>query len=54
MERKDFVINIIQLSSKLDFWEWKIYNAETFYKHYAGVYNEAVRIKTKKKIPLIV
>ena len=47
MTREQFAINIINLSAKLDFWKWKIYNWETFYKHYASVYNEAVRIKTE-------
>ena len=47
MSREDFVINIIILSWKLDFWKGKIYNSESFYKHYANVYNEAVRIKTE-------
>lgn len=50
MSRIDFVLNIIELSTKLEFWKWKIYNAETLYKHYASVYNEAVRIKTEKEI----
>lgn len=57
MSRENFVLNIIELSTKLEFWKWKIYNAETLYKHYASVYNEAVRIKTEwqnKKAPLIV
>jgi len=47
--REDFVISIIQLSWMLDFWKWKIYNAESFYKHYANVYNEAVRLKADVK-----
>lgn len=51
MSRIDFVLNIIELSTKLDFWKGKIYNAETLYKHYASVYNEAVRIKTERKKP---
>lgn len=48
MTREEFLINIIQLSTKLDFWHWKIYNAETFYKYYADIYNNAVRIKAEK------
>ncbi len=51
MSRIDFVLNIIELSTKLEFWKWKIYNAETLYKHYASVYNEAVRIKSERKKP---
>ena len=49
MDRQQFVLQIIRLSWKLDFWKWKIYNAETFYKHYASVYNEARRLKTEKE-----
>lgn len=49
MSREQFVISIIKLSSKLDFWNWKIYNCQTFYKHYARVYNEARRIKQEKE-----
>ena len=52
MSREDFVLNIIELSTKLDFWKWKIYNSETLYKHYASVYNEAVRIKSERKKPM--
>lgn len=49
MTRKDFVWNIILISTKLDFWNGKIYNAETFYKYYAQIYNEAKRIKTEEE-----
>jgi hypothetical protein len=41
MSRIEFCKQIIFISSKLDFWNWKVYNAETIYKHYAQVYNEA-------------
>lgn len=41
MPRVEFCKQIIFISSKLDFWNWKVYNAETIYKHYAQVYNEA-------------
>lgn len=51
MNRFDFVKNIIVLSTKIEFWKGKIYNAETLYKHYASVYNEAVRVKTERKKP---
>ncbi len=54
MSKIDFVLNIIELSTKLEFWKWKIYNAETLYKHYASVYNEAVRIKSEKKNNMII
>ncbi len=40
-----FSENIIKLSTKLDFWKWKIYNCETLYKHYASVYNEWIKKK---------
>jgi hypothetical protein len=40
MTRIEFCIKIIQLSNKLEFWKWKINNAETFYNFYAKVYNE--------------
>lgn len=49
MDRKTFALAIIDLSSKLPFWNGKIYNAETLYKHYASVYNEGIRIKTEKQ-----
>lgn len=49
MSRVEFCKQIIYISSKMDFWNWKINNAETLYKHYAQVYNEAINIKTKKK-----
>ena len=51
MNKEDFVLNIIDLSTKIPFWKWKIYNAETLYKHYASVYNEAVRIKSERQKP---
>lgn len=41
----DFVSNIFLMSTKLDFWNWKITNAETFYKHYAKIMNEAISLK---------
>lgn len=47
MPRQEFVKNIITLSTKLEFRKGKINNAETFYKHYDKVYNEAVNLKTK-------
>jgi hypothetical protein len=37
------------MSTKLDFWNGKINNAETLYTHYAKVYNEAVNLKAKKQ-----
>ncbi len=45
----EFVQKIIFLSSKLDFWAWKITNAETFYKHYDKILNEAIKLKQEKK-----
>lgn len=45
MNRIDFSIIIMRISSKLSFWNWKIYNAETIYKYYAQVYNEAKKQK---------
>lgn len=45
MSREQFVVSIIELSTKLEFWNWKIYNWETLYSHYAKVYNEAVKVK---------
>jgi len=47
----EFTENIINLSVRLDFWRWKINNAETLYKFYAKVYNEAVKIKSERKKP---
>ena len=49
MTRLDFCKNIILVSTKLDFWNWKVYNCESLYKHYAQVYNEAVRMKETLK-----
>jgi hypothetical protein len=53
MTRVEFCIKIIQLSNKLEFWKWKINNAETFYNFYAKVYNEWKKkkeeIETKSK-----
>lgn len=49
MSRIDFCYNIILTSTKLDFWNWKIYNAESLYTHYAKVYNDAVNLKAKKQ-----
>ena len=45
MTRQEFAINIMKISLKLDFWNWKIYNATTIYKNYAMVYNEAIKKK---------
>ncbi len=49
MSRIEFCKSIIYMSSKLDFWNGKINNSETLYKHYAQVYNEAVNLKAKKQ-----
>ncbi len=49
MSRIEFCKQILFVSSNLSFWNGKIYNAETIYKHYAQVYNEAVNIKAKKQ-----
>ena len=43
----DFVWNIFKLSNKIDFWNWKINNAETFYKHYDKIYNDWLSLKIK-------
>jgi len=51
MDIYEFTEKIIHLSVKLDFWRWKINNAETLYKFYAKVYNEAVKIKSERKKP---
>jgi len=48
-ETIDFCYNIILMSIRLDFWNWKINNAETLYTYYAKVYNEAVNLKAKKQ-----
>lgn len=55
MPRIEFCKQIIFISSKLDFWNWKVYNAETIYKHYAQVYNEAKNKKQEleKKTPVL-
>ena len=45
----DFIWNIILLSSKLNFWNWKIYNAESLYKHYATILNESLKLKQEKE-----
>lgn len=42
LSRVEFCKSIIFISSKLDFWNGKIYNAETLYKNYAMVYNTAM------------
>lgn len=47
MTRQEFAINIMKISLKLDFWNWKIYNATTIYKNYAMIYNEAVKKKVE-------
>lgn len=41
----DFVKNIFVLSDNLKFWNWKINNAETFYKHYDKIYNQWMSVK---------
>ena len=45
LSRVEFCKSIIFISSKLDFWNGKIYNAETLYKNYAMVYNTAMSKK---------
>lgn len=45
MTRIEFALNIMRFSTKLSFWNWKIYNAETIYKNYAIIYNEWKRQK---------
>ncbi len=45
----EFVQKIIYISTKLPFWAWKINNAETFYKHYDKVLNEAIKLKQEKQ-----
>lgn len=47
MSRIEFCKSIIYTSSLLTFWNGKINNAETLYKHYAQVYNDAVNKKTE-------
>lgn len=47
MSREQFVVSIIDISMKFDFWAWKINNAETFYSHYAKVYNEIMNKKNE-------
>lgn len=47
MSRVEFCKSIIYTSSLLTFWNGKINNAETLYKHYAQVYNDAVNKKTE-------
>ncbi len=47
MSRIEFCKQIIFISSRLDFWNGKVYNAETVYKHYAQVYNDAVNKKSE-------
>jgi hypothetical protein len=49
MSRVEFCKQIIFISSKMKFWSWKIYNAETLYTHYPKIYNEAIRIKLEEK-----
>lgn len=53
MKIYNFVWNIILLSSKLDFRNWKITNAETFYKHYDKILNESVKIKQKQETEIV-
>lgn len=49
MSRLEFSLNILRLSTKLPFWNWKIYNAETIYKHYEKIYNEWKKLKENKQ-----
>lgn len=49
MSRIEFCKNIIYMSTLTTFWNGKINNAETLYKYYAQVYNEAVNLKAKKQ-----
>ena len=49
----EFVRNIFKLSTKLDFWNWKINNAETFYKHFDKIYNEWLSLKEKKNDTMV-
>lgn len=51
MSRIEFCKNIILISVKLTFWNWKINNAETLYKHYAQVYNDAKNKKSEMETP---
>lgn len=51
MSRTEFCKQIIYTSSLLSFWNWKINNAETLYKHYDQVYNDAVNKKTEMARP---
>lgn len=51
MSRIEFCKNIILISAKLTFWHWKINNAETLYKHYAQVYNDAKNKKSEMETP---
>ena len=51
MTREQFLVAIIKLSGKLPFWKGKINNAETFYNHYAKVYNEGRRIREEAEEP---
>ena len=44
MTRWEFCENIISISTKSDFWAWKIYNCETLYRHYAVVFNDCKNI----------
>lgn len=51
MSRIEFCKSIIYTSSLLTFWNWKINNAETLYKHYAQVYNDAINKKSEMARP---
>jgi len=51
MSRIEFCKSIVYTSSLLTFWNWKINNAETIYKHYAQVYNDAVNKKSEMARP---
>ena len=45
MDIYKFVGSIFLMSTKLDFWNGKINNAETFYKHYVKIMNDAISLK---------
>lgn len=51
MSRVEFCKNIIYTSTLLTFWNGKVNNAETLYKYYAQVYNDAVNKKTEMERP---
>lgn len=41
----EFIKNIILLSSKIEFRNWKITNAESLYKYYDKILNESIKLK---------